>query len=438
MNIALDEMFWDVFWTLVESGCICFLGRVFAGRRVSFWHDALFVGVLTILAEILTFAQVHTMIKFPVTMLLAAVAFRLIYRMDVLVGCMIYACFGIGQVLAELNVSALPHLLEVPFLNEEGGAFYYQAYLYLPVHILSILFVLFLRNILADVRQVLSRKMAGGMALVMLGAIFLFLLIGMNLGAFDGVYEIMVTLTSLFVVALVFLSLKFFANSVMTRAEKEREEFQLRELQARYQYYDDRLREEERVRSIYHDMKNHLLVLESGEHTAETRKMAQELRAQIADYEDYVHTGNEFLDIIIKDKAEKARKKEIDFSAFIDFGDVEFIEPLDISTIFENGIDNAIEACEKLPREERMITVKAGKVRDFVSILIENSCSNEVHADGHTTKQDKFIHGLGISNMKKAAEKYNGSCTTRQGNGKFTLKILLPAPESDSAPGVFR
>ncbi|HIR69953.1 MAG TPA: sensor histidine kinase, partial [Candidatus Pullilachnospira gallistercoris] len=160
--------------------------------------------------------------------------------------------------------------------------------------------------------------------------------------------------------------------------------------------------------------------------------------AQIADYEDYVHTGNEFLDIIIKDKAEKARKKEIDFSAFIDFGDVEFIEPLDISTIFGNGIDNAIEACEKLPREERMITVKAGKVRDFVSILIENSCSDEVHTDGHTTKQDKFLHGFGISNMRKAAEKYNGSCTTKQGNGKFTLKILLPAPESDSAPGVFR
>ena len=86
MNIALDEMFWDVFWTLVESGCICFLGRGFAGRRGSFWHDALFVGILTILGEILTFAQVHTMIKFPVTMLLAAVAFRLIYRMDVLVG----------------------------------------------------------------------------------------------------------------------------------------------------------------------------------------------------------------------------------------------------------------------------------------------------------------------------------------------------------------
>lgn len=133
------------------------------------------------------------------------------------------------------------------------------------------------------------------------------------------------------------------------------------------------------------------------------------------------------LDIIIRDKAEKARKKHIDFSAFIDFSGVNFIEPLDISTLFGNGIDNAIEACEKLPDEQRVILVKAGKVQGFVSILIENNCSDEMKINGNTSKADKFLHGFGISNMKKAAEKYGGTCTTTQANGKFTLKILLSA-----------
>ena len=67
------------------------------------------------------------------------------------------------------------------------------------------------------------------------------------------------------------------------------------------------------MRSIYHDMKNHLLVLEGSQGTDATRKMAEQLRSQIADFEDYVHTGNEFLDIIIKDKAAKARENGIDF-----------------------------------------------------------------------------------------------------------------------------
>ena len=72
-----------------------------------------------------------------------------------------------------------------------------------------------------------------------------------------------------------------------------------------------------------------------------------------------------------------------------------------------------------------MILVKAGRVQDFVSILIENNCSSEEHTDGHTTKADKFLHGFGISNMKKAAEKYGGTCMTTRENGKFTLKIFF-------------
>ena len=229
------------------------------------------------------------------------------------------------------------------------------------------------------------------------------------------------------VLSVVFIVQFLYSRNVSyLREQEQQDKVQIAQLQQQYAYYQGKLKDEERIRSIYHDMKNHLLVMESRQNTEETRQMAETLRSQIADYENYVHTGNEFLDIILKDKAEKAREKNIDFSAFIDFSGVDFIEPLDISTMFGNGIDNAIEASEKLPEDQRVILVKAGKVQDFVSILIENNCADEAHADGHTTKADKFLHGFGISNMKKAAEKYSGFCTATQENGKFTLKILLP------------
>ena len=205
----------------------------------------------------------------------------------------------------------------------------------------------------------------------------------------------------------------------------------LRSMESQQDYYRQRVADEERIRSIYHDMKNHLLVLEGSQGMDETRKMAQELRSQIADYENYIHTGNDFLDIIIRDKAEKARENHIDFSAVIDIGGADFIEPLDISTLFGNGIDNAIEASEKLPQEQRVIAVKAGRVNDFISILIENNCAKGSDADKtgrrRTTKEDSFLHGFGIANMEKAAGKYGGTCTTRQEDGRFTLKILIPA-----------
>lgn len=182
------------------------------------------------------------------------------------------------------------------------------------------------------------------------------------------------------------------------------------------------------MRALYHDLKNHLLVLESRQNTEETRQMAESLRSQIAGYENYVHTGNEFLDIILKDKAVKAREKQIDFSAMVDWGGIDFVKPLDISTIFGNAIDNAIEACEKLAQDQRLITVKAECVRDMLLITIENSTLSEVQPIEGTTKQDHFLHGFGISNIKNAVEKYGGQCSFRQEDGTYRLKILIPIP----------
>lgn len=202
--------------------------------------------------------------------------------------------------------------------------------------------------------------------------------------------------------------------------------YQLQTIKMRHQYYEEKKQEEEKVRSIYHDMKNHLLVLENQSDMVETVKMSQKLRKEISDYENYIHTGCDILDIIIKDKSRKAKEKNIDFSATIDFYDVKFIESLDISTIFGNGIDNAIEATEKLPEEQRAVIIKAKIIHGFVMILIENTCNDRSKSKFKTSKEDKFLHGFGIRNMKKAVEKYNGECTSNCTDGKYNLKILIP------------
>ena len=218
-------------------------------------------------------------------------------------------------------------------------------------------------------------------------------------------------------------------NVAFLREQEQRDKMQIALLQQQFAYYQGKLKDEEKVRAIYHDMKNHLLVLEGGQGADTTRKMAEQLRLQIADYENYVHTGNDFLDIIIKDKSERMREKQIDFSAAIDFNDIDFMEPLDMSTIFGNGIDNAIEASERLPVDQRVVLVKAGRLRGFMTILIENNCVDpDETAHRTTTKADDFLHGFGIPNMQKAAEKYGGTCTTAQDNGTFTLKVLIPMP----------
>ena len=223
-------------------------------------------------------------------------------------------------------------------------------------------------------------------------------------------------------------------NTLYFREQEQKDKIQIAQLQQQFAYYQEKLKDEEKVRSVYHDMKNHLLVLQRHIlqrqiNSPETAEMVEKLQSRVAMYEDYVHTGNDILDIILKEKSELAREKSIAFSVTADLNGVDFIEPLDISTIFSNALDNAIEASEKLPEEQRAILVKAGKMQNFFSVLIENNClQNSENTNIRTTKSDDFLHGFGISNMRKAAEKYGGQLTTKYEKGTFTLKILIPIP----------
>lgn len=370
------------------------------------------------------------------------------YRIIIIVALMVVLvllCYKVSCHCA-LIIMELTYLLMIPLSESVGvlimyllyqgdimtqvdGAFVTKWQVYIIIILIRLLIMAIIYRLFKNFQYEIQSKDAAVLSisfLFVLGISFAATYSYLNLGIYDTF--ILDLSTSVFGVFFI-VQFLYSRNVSYLREQEQRDKLQIAQLQQQYAYYQDKLKDEERIRSIYHDMKNHLLVFEGSQGTEATRQMAKEIRSQIADYENYIHTGSNFLDILIKDKAEKSREKHIDFSASIDFDGIDFIEPLDISTLFGNGIDNAIEASEKLSVEQRVILVKAGKVQNFVSILVENNCSDEAHTVGHTTKGDKLLHGFGISNMQKTAEKYNGTCITAQANGKFTLKVLLPIPK---------
>lgn len=75
------------------------------------------------------------------------------------------------------------------------------------------------------------------------------------------------------------------------------------ELELNAKYYEDKLKGEERIKTIYHDLKNHLLPLEGTENPViDSAESIDRLRKDISKYEDYFKTGNRYLDIILRDK----------------------------------------------------------------------------------------------------------------------------------------
>lgn len=240
---------------------------------------------------------------------------------------------------------------------------------------------------------------------------------------------IILIISSILLIFVTFYYMLFYTRHLRLQAQEQVNQLKMLELEQKHKYYEDKLKEEERIRGIYHDMKNHLLLLqEPGRSNQESGQMITALQEQISSYENYYKTGNTFLDIIIRDKVQKAKEQGIDFSAMIHFEDGSFLEPLDISAIFGNALDNAIEASLKLPASERLITIKANRFRDMLSIVIENNAAHEIAADRQTTKQDKFLHGFGLKSIEKSAEKYQGQCSVKQEAGSFILEIIIPIP----------
>ena len=65
-------------------------------------------------------------------------------------------------------------------------------------------------------------------------------------------------------------------------------------------------------------------------------------------------------------------------------------------------------------------------------IKIKNTTINKdykkIHNSIRTDKSNKYLHGFGISNVKKAVRKYDGECSISYGNGMFEISIIIPMP----------
>lgn len=198
------------------------------------------------------------------------------------------------------------------------------------------------------------------------------------------------------------------------------EEHTINELQLKYDYYKNKKEDEAVIREIYHDLKNYFLIYKDD-------LISEELRKKLSAYESYYMTGNELLDVIISDKLRKAYNNNIQVECKVDFQEGGFIEALDISTIFGNMLDNAIEACVKLPEDDRFIWINAGKKRQFMLIHVKNTTTNKVMLDNILTdKTNKYLHGYGIPNIKKAVNKYNGECSIVSKDNIFEMTIVIP------------
>ena len=115
---------------------------------------------------------------------------------------------------------------------------------------------------------------------------------------------------------------------------------------------------------------------------------------------------------------------------------LDFMETMDICSIFGNALDNAIESVETLAdSSKRLIRVSVSAQNVFLLIRVENYFESAVHQEGgefkSTKKNAKGYHGFGIKSIRYAAEKYGGSVSITMEDNWFNLRVLIPLPQND-------
>ncbi len=232
------------------------------------------------------------------------------------------------------------------------------------------------------------------------------------------------------------------------------------------------------LRRMKHELRNHLTTIRglavSG-HYEDMDAYIGQMNKSLDMFSPAISTGNPVTDVILNDKRKSAMENGIHFQTEFTYPEKGGYNAYDMGIILGNLLQNALEACGKVPEGSRYISVSGRQKKKFFLLEVRNSFQGEIHFDRHTnlplsTKEEErpgtsglsrgtglsdvnsglshgngmsgmnsgfphgtgmpgmnsgFSHGIGLSNVKRTAEKYSGNLDIRIEGNTFCVTVLL-------------
>ena len=192
-------------------------------------------------------------------------------------------------------------------------------------------------------------------------------------------------------------------------------------------YYDEVELMYTKMRGWRHDYRSHIQTMKvhaaNGDYK-EIDRYLDMLDDDLTHVETVIKTGNKMADAILNSKLSLAAKREITVKAEAKIPVSLSVSELDLCILISNLLDNAMEACMNLPREERLIRLYMEMKGHYLYLILTNSTGTQKLRNFTTTKGEG--HGLGLSRMDAIVEKYGGYLTRASEDGVFSTEVLLP------------
>ena len=194
------------------------------------------------------------------------------------------------------------------------------------------------------------------------------------------------------------------------------------------------------MRAQAHDFKNHLLCLRSlvGDTDPvqdQSLQYIDELLQTVGSAEQFGDVRNEALRAILSNTVAACKAQGTQFRCRIDYSDFSFMSFSDISILFSNALNNAVEACAQRNDDSTpWIDFKVLRKGEMLFIQLANTIYGEVKKKNGSllsTKTQPENHGIGFKNMERVVQRHGGNLTVDYDESVFRLYINLPVIDTE-------
>lgn len=197
------------------------------------------------------------------------------------------------------------------------------------------------------------------------------------------------------------------------------------------EYYKMLIAQNENQRILIHDMKKHLQSIAPLNEDNQNEKIKAYIN-QLMQSSDLLEFSkicdHKILNNILCRYKKVCNDLHIAFHADIRSNTTTFLSDSDVTSLFCNLLDNAVEASQRIKDPYIEISATQREHTPFIIITIINSCAcNPFSPNGElvSSKPDPQAHGFGIKSIEKIVHNYNGNMQMYYDGETFTFHTII-------------
>ena len=179
------------------------------------------------------------------------------------------------------------------------------------------------------------------------------------------------------------------------------------------EYYQQLQDKQAETRALWHDLNKYLRAAKTETQPAQA---LEQLESMFHSATQIVDVGNRVLNVILNEYTQMAKATGIDLRLKVQVPAELPVSVADLYILIGNTLDNAMDACHALPRDQRVIDLILRTQNDVLYYKLVNPYSSE-----QPKREADSMHGHGLQNVRRCVEKYNGFFDVVKENGFFTV-----------------